>query len=392
MRKAIKIILIFVVVVIITLVVLSFIFGPLTKEEATMAIENSLEKYVDKNDGIDNTMLRIHSQDYSEAFAVGVDGDGQPVDINCRYHSASIGKTFTTVLFYMLQEEGLLDLNDPIIKYLSEDMLEGLFVYEGIDFKEQVTIRMLINHTSGVGDYFEGPVVKGEKLLDIVEKDLNKFWTSNELIDFTRDNQRAVGIPGEQFSYSDTGYILLGKIIEVVEVKAFHEVLYERILEPLDMRDSNLTFKSKPMTADDKKMLPILVKGIDYSEKNALSLDWSGGGIVTTTDDLLKFMKALHEGELIEEVSLDEMKKFDLTYDKGIYYGMGMMSFEFSELSPLLFNMSSMYGGVGSTASFMLYDEVGDVYIIMNVGNSEFVEDSVSKIVEIRMILERIQK
>ncbi|MCP3763334.1 serine hydrolase [Domibacillus sp. A3M-37] len=74
----------------------------------------------------------------------------------------------------------------------------------------------------------------------------NKKWTPPELVDFTRKRQQAVGVPGQVFHYSDTGYILLGLLIEKVTGKPFHENLHERIFQPLNMNDSYLLYYSEP--------------------------------------------------------------------------------------------------------------------------------------------------
>ena len=104
----------------------------------------------------------------------------------------------------------------------------------------------LLAHTAGVADYFEGRVTSGRPMRELVIAEPDRFWTPADLLDFTRSRQRPVGRPGERFAYSNTGYILLGRLLEQATGRAFHELLHERIFTPLGMRDSALLFHSRP--------------------------------------------------------------------------------------------------------------------------------------------------
>ncbi|MGL5675276.1 MAG: serine hydrolase domain-containing protein [Cellulosilyticaceae bacterium] len=367
--------------------------SPLSREEVNEGIEQSLEKFITKNEEVSNVVLRVYadSKGYEEAFAVGSRDNGEPVSVDSRYHSASIGKTFVTVMCYMLQEEGVLNLDDPISDYLEDNMLDKLFVYEGIDYRDEVTIRHLLTHTSGVNDWFEGEVVQGETFATLMLQDLDKYWTEEELIDFTRENQVAVGKPGETFCYSDTGYGLLLFMLEEASGMSVEALFYQAFFEPLQMRDTSLMLKSEPINQPAEEMLPMCYEGVDLSKKNALSMGNTDGGIITTTKDLLIFFRALHEGKLISDKALEEMKVFDKTYEKGIQYGVGMMQFDFGQLSPFLSGMPNVYGGVGASGAFMMYDEVNDTFIIMNVGVLGFVEESTMELINILMLCNRMQ-
>jgi D-alanyl-D-alanine carboxypeptidase len=153
----------------------------------------------------------------------------ETVTANHPYYSDSIGKTFTAALIGMLSEEGVIHFNDLISGYLDDELLAGLFVYEGADYKDKVTVKQLLGHMSGVGDYYEDPVTQGDTMVDLLLKEQDRIWTPLELLSFTRENQKAIARPGEVFHYSDTGYILLGFLIEAVHRAGIHEVLHERI-------------------------------------------------------------------------------------------------------------------------------------------------------------------
>ncbi len=95
----------------------------------------------------------------------------------------------------MAVEEGLCNLDSKVSGILGLPKLENLFVYKDIDYSNQVTIKQLLNHTSGVNDYFEGKTKNHAGFIDQVLKDKDHIYTPDELLDFTRKYQKAVGYP-----------------------------------------------------------------------------------------------------------------------------------------------------------------------------------------------------
>lgn len=390
MKIGFKILMGIIIMVIIGFGLLVYMNRPISKEEVNQGIEAHLEKLVEQNDTISSTLLTIYSKDtgYFEQFAVGTKNllTDELVHIDSQYHSASIGKTMCATVYGMLVDEGKISYNDKITTFLGAEILNGLYELNGKDYRDEVTIKHLLSHTSGVADYFEGPVKSGKSMLEMIIDNPDLLFEPEDLIRFTRDSQEPVSRPGEQFYYSDTGYILLGLILEAIEEKPYGDILGERIFTPLNMDNSYLMFHRYEAT----DILGIYIEGLDYSDKNALSLDWAGGGIVTTMDDLLTFLMALEEGDLLSDEVYQQMTNFNNNYDKGIHYGMGMMYFDFSELSPLLGSMTDVYGGIGSTGTYMLYDKEKDTYYIANFGSLEFMEKSIEELIKIRMIYDRM--
>ncbi len=370
---------------------LVYINRPISEEVVRVEIQKHLEKLVDENESLSSVLFTIYSDrtGYCQQFAIGTKSlqSDQPVQIDSQYHSASVGKTMCATVFGMLVDEGKINFDDKISTWLDDDILKGLFVSGDTDYCDQVTIRHLLKHTSGVGDYFEGPVKSGKTMLEMITDNPDLLFTPEELIAFTRERQEPVGQPQQQFYYSDTGYILLGLILEAIEGKPYSDILDERIFEPLDMEDSYLMLYYE----ESADILGIYVNGINLSGKNALSIDWSGGSIVTTMDDLLTFMMALENGDLVSDEIYQQMTNFSESFDKGIYYGMGMMYFDFSELSFLLGSMTDIYGGMGTTGTYMFYDKEKDTYFIANFGSLDFMEKSIDELIKIRMIYNRMK-
>lgn len=392
MKLAIKIAIGIAIAAVIGFGILTYLNRPLSKAEVNKKIEEQLATIVRKNDSLSSALLTISSDrnGYHQQFAAGTThrDSEQAVRADSPYHSASIGKTMLAVVYGMLVDEGTIRYDDKIGSWLTPDIVEGLFVVDGVDHSEEVTIGHLLSHTSGIGDYFEGPVTRGKPMLELLEADPNQPFTPAKLIAFTRDSQQPVGLPGQQFHYSDTGYILLGLILEAIEEKPYTDILEDRIFGPLGMKASYLMFHRDEAAAP----IGVYLNDIDLSDKNALSVDWSGGGVVTTMDDLLTFMKALEHGDLLSDETHGKMTDFRHDYDKGIRYGLGMMYFDFSELSFLLGSMTDVYGAVGATGTYALYDEENDTFYIANFGSLDFAEKGIEELVKIRMIYDRMKE
>ncbi len=267
---------------------------PINKEDALKSIDNMLEKEVTKNQKIPHGLVKITSPQLDIDFTFAQAGAGsQSVDGETPFHVASIGKTFTATIIMQLVEEGMITLDQPIAAHFEEGFLEELFVVEGVDYQDQVTVRHLLGHTSGLADYFEDPVAGGVDTRERIILQTQEHWTPETMVNLTRNHQTAFFPPGVDIHYSDTGYILLGLLAESVTSRPFHDLLHDRIFHPLSMEDTYLMFYSEP--ANPKRpMGHVWVNGVDLREEKSLSVDWSGGGIVSTLDDLTAFTFALN--------------------------------------------------------------------------------------------------
>ena len=367
--------------------------SPVSKETANKMFGNVITNDVKKSKDITGASFLIHSDklELDDAFTLARDAAGNVIngDVNAPFHIASIGKTFTAVLIARLQESGKLTFSDKISNYLSADILKGLFVYNRVDYQSEVTIKQLLGHTSGIADYWEDPVNSGKTMQALVLAEPDHLWTPQELINFSRDNQKVFNKPGAAFHYSDTGYVLLGLIIEKVTGKSFDRNLTDEIFTPLQMDDSYLMFYSNPKNMPKKDISKIWLNGIEVSKFNGLSVDWAGGGIVSTLEDLLKFQKALIGGKLISAQTLAAMEVFDNKYIPGIHYGLGIMQLRFEEFFFLLRGYPRMTGNMGSISTLMFYDDVHDTFVVMNFGSSTHQQKSIKDLISIVQTLFR---
>lgn len=312
-------------------------------------------------------------------------------DFNQPFHIASIGKVFTATLIIMLTEKKLnFSIQDPIINYFTNAELESLFVYKGVDYSKEVTIEQLVAHTSGIGDYFEDPVNSGTPISKLIVSDPDRMWTPQELVEFTREKQKAVGAPGKVYHYSDTGYILLGLIIEKVTGKSFHEHLHDEIFIPLEMQDSYLLYYSEPQQ-QLRPIQTIWLNGSDVTNHPSLSADWAGGGIISTPRDLLLFYKAFRTGKLFSEHKIPPMENCINKFNRGIYYGLGMMEIRFEEFFFLLRGLPRVKGHIGVLSTHLFYDPTTETYIIMNFGSSKLMVPSFKALIEIVSLLKKMR-
>jgi CubicO group peptidase (beta-lactamase class C family) len=233
---------------------------------------------------------------YHKAFGYKNFLTRQPMDTSAIFELASLSKQFTATIIMMLKEEGKLKYDDAIEKYIS-----GL-PYPGI------TIRHLLNHTSGLPDYQEV---------------MDKYWDKTNIagnddnIEYLKKYKPArLFEPGEKYDYSNTGYMLLASVAEKTSGKDFITLCHEKIFGPADMRDTDIR------TRQEKSELPSMAWGHIYvAEKNQyIAADsfpqfnytiWLGnrkgpGRVSSTTTDLMKWHHALDTEKLLKRNTLEE--------------------------------------------------------------------------------------
>ena len=341
--------------------------------------------------------------------------DHRSGDRSGRFHVASIGKAFTAVLVMQLVEAGAFAVDTPVSALLPGDELDGLFDTKGTtDAAGQATVHHLLAHTAGVADYFEGRVTSGRPMRELVIAEPDRYWTPADLVDFTRSRQRPIGRPGERFAYSNTGYILLGRLLEHATGRAFHELLHERIFTPLGMRDSALLFHSRPAndevgaatsttatttpttttapTANELRMLPFRLGHDEVSTFRSVSCDWAGGGVVSTPDDLVAFGSALHRGRLISPEHLAYLAEPRNRFRAGIRYGAGLMQVRFDGFSPFLRGLPRPVGHIGVLATHLFHDPVHDADIVLNFASSREMTRSFRTLIRIEQELQRASR
>jgi len=211
---------------------------------------------------------------------------GVPIKPEMVFRIGSITKQFTAVAIMKLAEEGKLSVTDDIKKYLPDYPTHG----------HTITIHHLLNHTSGIKSY-----TNVKEILSMLRKDMKP----GELIDLFK-NQPMDFAPGEQFLYNNSGYFLLGAIIEKVSGKSYEEYIDENIFKPLGMSSSYY--------GSNSRIIPLRASGYD-KEKNqitnasylSMTLAYAAGSLLSTVDDLHRWYQALEAGKVLSQKSLEQM-------------------------------------------------------------------------------------
>lgn len=351
-----------------------------------MRIEAALQAAVKKHPDRGGASVLVHSDNLGIHARVLADPGGPDA-----FHVASIGKVFTTVLVGKLIDAGRLRFEDPVAPLLSPGTLDGLFVVGGLDRQAEVTVDQLLSHTSGVADYYSDSARGGASVSSLIVRDPDRAWTPSELLAFSQQQQSAVGAPGEKFHYSDTGYIIIGLLVERLYGAPFHVVVDQEIFAPLGMDRTWMPRRSVPRYGTNEPIRAAWLGGTDVSTFASITADWAGGGIASTEEDLLKFQQALWSGRLIATQTLAAMQSFDSVFQKGIRYGKGLMQLRFGEFLFLLRGYPRMVGHMGILATQMFYDPSRDLHVIVSLGTDAAMEDSVRLLIAILGQVSRIR-
>ncbi|MBD3628516.1 serine hydrolase domain-containing protein [Cyclobacterium sp.] len=334
--------------------------------------------------------LDFHALGFQKSWAYGEFKNGEKVKTESPFHTASLGKSFTAVTITQLVEEGKLAFEDPMHQYLPEALTRGLHIWEGNDWTQEITVAHLLQHRSGLSDYFEDQPGIGENMLTVALENPDQFWTPQELLDFYKNGFRALFAPGTGYHYTDTEYLLPGLIIEALEQKPLQEVFRERIFSPLEMTHTSMHLRSEPLEKPATPLTKIYFGEQEVSKMKSLSSDWAGAGLQSTAKDISTFLKALFDGKLIQKESLKAMQDWTPA-SKGTYYGYGLMQWKLKELFPLLSDFT-LIGHHGFTGSFMYYCPGLDAYLCGTFNQSEFQKGSVEFLIKVLMELKNTKK
>jgi CubicO group peptidase (beta-lactamase class C family) len=226
---------------------------------------------------------------------------GVPASDSTIYQSGSIGKQFTATLVLMLVEQGRLRLDDRIVRFLPEGKRRWA----------DVTVRHLLTHTSGIPDYTDSAV------------DLHRDYTEDQLVKVAATLPLAFA-PGTRWSYSNTGYVLLGALIHRVTGSFYGDLLHDWIFQPLDMRSARVI--------SEADIVPNRAAGYRLADGEVKNQEWVSPSLNTSADgslylslrDYIRWAIALDHEELPDRALLEMAWKPASLDGSGEYpYGMG---------------------------------------------------------------------
>jgi D-alanyl-D-alanine carboxypeptidase len=259
-------------------------------------LQAALEADLDRDPSIPGEALAVEAPGLHVALAVGrADvASGARLRPTTRFRVASVTKTFVAAAVLRLVEQHRIGLAQPIARYLSPQSLAILRA--GRYDPERITVRQLLRHTSGLFDY-----ATSDSYDHVNEIDPAHHWTRAEQLQFAVDHGAPVAPPGTTFHYSDTGYVLLGEIIERVTgdslATAARELLHFRELG----LDDTYWEQLEPPPDGNAARAHQYDGAFDNIGLDASHDLYGGGGIVSTVADLATFYRALFRGQVFDE-------------------------------------------------------------------------------------------
>ena len=270
-----------------TIFLLFFITTGLQAQTINQKIEEMMQKHVELNQFSGTVLLAKEGKVlYAKAFGEANKSFGIKNDLDTKFNIASMGKMFTGVSILQLEERGRLNINDPVVKYL-EDFPLG----------DQITLFHLLSHTSGVGSYMRDPDYRSDR---------HRYKTIDDLTPIIYKQKLEFETPGEKFSYSNSGMVLLGAVIEKITNQSYSEYITENILEPVHMTNTVMKFGDEVVENWATGYMKS-ISGKYHNNYFKRSSPYPDGGILSTVGDMLKFDQALYSSILVNNVSKQKM-------------------------------------------------------------------------------------
>lgn len=276
-----------------------------------------------------------------------------------QYFIASVTKLYITAIILKLKAEKRLALEDSIANYLSEDLMEGLHVLDGVDYSKEITIKHLISNTSGLPDYFAYKQPDGKTVADEIFNGEDKGWPLEETLVLVKKIKPKFK-PGQKrkVNYSDTNYQLLGKIIENISGLSMAEAFKTFIFYELSLKK---TYAYQDVT--DTNPRAVYYKDMQLDIPKYMASITPEGGIVSTAQEVMIFLKAFFAGRFFPKEEIEALKEWNMVYFPGqFFYGIGLEKLWTPRfLSP--FNpIEEVLGYWGQSGAFAFYNPERDVY------------------------------
>ena len=320
-----------------------------SKSKTADKIDKLLAKYDFKNGpGISLAVIKDGAIVYKKGFGIANLEYGIPITTSTVFQVASVSKQFTVFSILLLEQEGKLSIDDDVRKHLPEMP----------DYGHKITLRNLANHTSGIRDNTDLANLIGTSEADLFSnEDAVKLITSQKELNF---------IPGDEFQYCNSGYILLAEIVKRVSGQSFAEFTQSRIFKPLKMNNSQ--FIDAPET---------IVKNRAYSYekyenvyyKSILNHSFVGStGLNSTIDDLSLWAMNFQKKTIGSDAIFNKMKeKSRLNNGELIPYGLGLENQVYKGLNVVFHG-----GGIGRYGSRILIIPEHNFAIVYMCNSQDF--------------------
>ena len=255
-----------------------------------------------------------------------------PITSTTKHRVGSITKMFTAVMILQLVEEEKLKMDDHLDKF-----------YPQISNASKITISDILAHRSGIQDIFTNPKLRPKMMTPITKDEMLTIITKGNS-DFE---------PGTKYSYSNSGYFILGYLVEKLTGKSYQEAITERIISNIGLNDTYVATGPIDPTKNESFPYRRFADWRPVQETHA-SILYGSGSLISTPADLARFIQALFDLKLISQESLNQMKKIKDGY------GLGMDTFTFADKT--FYGHTGGIDGFGSWLAYLPEEKLAIAY------------------------------
>ncbi|WP_078427650.1 serine hydrolase domain-containing protein [Alkalihalobacterium alkalinitrilicum] len=325
----------------------------MTKKVDDAFLQQIVNQMIKKKNNFGAVLCVEQGNDFSWVGSAGNLKDDDP------YFIASVTKLYVTAVILKLKTEKQLDLDDSISNYLSEDIIGGLHVLDGVDYSKDITIKHLISNTSGLPDYFAYKQPNGKTVAAELFKGIDRSWKLDETLTLVKQLKPKFK-PGQRskVNYSDTNYQLLGRIIENITTMSMRDVFQTFIFDELGLSKTYVYFD-----VNDTNPSPIYYKSKKLDLPHYMTSITPEGGIVSTADEVMIFLKAFFSGCFFQKEEIEMLKRWNRIYFPGqFYFGIGLEKLWTPRFISPFRPIQEVLGFWGQSGAFAFYNPERDVY------------------------------
>lgn len=272
------------------------LFGHSNYSKGSGDLQSKLDAFMEKKEDFSGIVLIAKDGNIimEKGYGMANKEEGLPNQQDTKFQIASISKTFAATAIMQLEEKGLLSVQDPLSKYFPE-----------LPHSDSITLHHLLSHSSGYVEYLQSK-----------EFEFDHKYAKEEIISLFKDEPLNF-TPGEKFSYSNSGFFLLGMIVEKVSGQSYEDYIAENIFVPAGMVHSSFS------VANPQELAVGYVKG-EKGPKVDPSMAFAAGDIISTAGDVYLFDQALRANQLLKAETQNKMytvysSRFPYQYGYGWY-------------------------------------------------------------------------
>jgi len=327
-------------------------------------MQTLIEEEIETAD-IPGILIEVVTPEWTWKSAAGYSSPltGEPADPDMRFLIASVTKSVTSIAIQKLAEEGRLSLYDPIEKWLPAELIDR------IPNGKEITIRQLLDHTSGIADYDEQSI------------NLEELHNPDVPVPYQTSLEQGLSAsplfsPGTNYTYSNVNYILLTLIIDAASGIPYEDYVTRNIIIPTGLNDTFIQHTNHIPGLHIRATMPDENGTINDFTDLYILFDRGAGDFISTVSDMNRLHKALRQGDLLRNESIADMEKPTPQSGK-TGYGLGYTT---TQVSPPDITVQGHTGGYPGSFSFWYYLPEKDAYLTYDLNSIGSAPDSMKTI------------